>query len=69
MNKIPVYKLSDLTVQVVEELIEKGEVFDVESSILSESGSNLLRDAFWSAGDQPARPLRDTNKGSPDSAI
>ena len=51
-DDIPIYKLSDLTVDKVEKLIEKNEVFDIESSLLSGSGSNSERDAFWNTRDE-----------------
>ena len=63
-NKIPIYRLSDLSVQKVEELIEKGEVFDVESSILSKPRGSSDRDAFWDAGDKHTNVIRNATEGS-----
>ena len=46
---IPVYNIEDLTIEMVDDLIEKGVVFDVTSkaSVLSTSNSVEVRDTFW----------------------
>lgn len=50
---INTYYIEDLTLEQVDALIEKGEVFNVQnkSSILPESRVRGERDAFWGIGD------------------
>lgn len=50
---IPILCIEDLTIDMIDELIERGVVFDVTSktTVLSENTSNSERDAFWSSGD------------------
>ena len=47
---IKVYPLYELSVGMLNELIERGEVFDVDSSILSQDRRDKERDLFWSSG-------------------
>ena len=56
---IKVYYIEDLSVEDVDALIEKGEVFDVVSktSIL-QSRSAGDRDSFWGDGDRQSNSLR-----------
>ena len=50
---IKTYYVEDLTLEQVDALIEKGEVFNVQnkSAILPESRSHGGRDSFWGIGD------------------
>ena len=60
---IPVYNIEDLTIAKVDELIERGVVFDVTSkaSVLSKNRGNNERDAFWSGGNKCAEDIQSTS--------
>ena len=51
---IPIFYIEDLTIDEIDDLVERGVVFDVtyKATLLSENRSNLSRDAFWSDGDK-----------------
>ena len=59
---IKVYYIEDLCIADVDELIEKGEVFDVSSkaSLLSHNGDDE-RDAFWGPRGRLSESVRQTN--------
>ena len=60
---IPIYDIEDLSIERIDELIEKGVVFDVSSktSVLSKGPSYNARDAFWSDRDKRAEDIQQTN--------
>lgn len=60
---IPVYVIEDMTIEMMDALIEKGRVFDVTSkaSILSKSTSDGDRDDFWRSGDKYSSDIRQTD--------
>lgn len=47
---IPVYNIEDLTIEMVDKLIDKGVVFDVRSqaSVLPKTAEDCEADRFWS---------------------
>ena len=51
---IPTLYIEDLTIDEIDDLIERGVVFDVTSktAVLSKDRSNDERNSFWSNGDK-----------------
>lgn len=46
---IPIYNIEDLTIDIIDDLVERGVVFDVTSkaTLLPKSTGNDANDAFW----------------------
>lgn len=58
---IKVYYIEDLSIEEVDAMIEKGEVFDVVSkAALLQSDGTGERDAFWGAGNRLPDSVRET---------
>ena len=59
-SMIKTYYIEDLTVDEVDELVERGVCFDVTSknALLSERKCSINRDAFWSSGTELPESLR-----------
>ena len=57
---IPIYNIEDLTIELVDSLVERGVVFDVTSktSVLSKGRSSDARDAFWGSRDNDFEDIR-----------
>ena len=51
---IPILYIEDLTIDDIDDLIERGVVFDVTSktTVLSKNRSDDERNSFWSNGDK-----------------
>ena len=68
---IPIYYIEDLTLDMIDELVERGVVFDVTSktSVLPKSAGNYARNPIWSSGDKRVENLQhtDTGKGNTSS--
>lgn len=60
---IPTFFIEDLTIDKVDDLVEKGVVFDVTSktAVLSKNRSNRARDEFWCDGSGGIESLQQTS--------
>ncbi len=65
---IKVYCIEDLTIEMLDTMVERGEVFNVtsKSTLLSKSSNNGERDAFWRDGDKHTEPVRNTGERKED---
>lgn len=63
LSMIKTYYIEDLTVDEVDELVERGVCFDITSknALLSERRGRVNRDAFWSSGAELSESLRQQN--------
>lgn len=66
---IEVFNVEDLTIDDVDDLIEKGVVFNVRSkaTVLPESRCKGDRDSFWGIGDIDTESIRHPTTGESDS--
>lgn len=62
-HMIPIYYIEDLSIADVEDMIEKGVVFDVTSkaTVLSADTSDYERESFWGPRNKPQEYLRPSN--------
>lgn len=60
---IPIYYIEDLTIEKIDELVERGVVFDIASktSVLSKNRRNNENDEIWSSRDKRAFNLQQTD--------
>lgn len=56
------YNLYDLDTDKLNALIEKGECFNVQSSVSPKRDDRRERDTFWSSGDVETRALSHSDK-------
>ena len=59
---IKVYSLYDLSVNDLNALIERGECFNVTSTVLSPHRGDGERDAFWSDRDDSSTAVQESDK-------
>jgi len=60
---IPIYYIEDLTLEQIDELVERGVVFDIASktSVLSKNRGNSSPDKIRSNGDKRTDDIRQTS--------
>lgn len=60
---IPIYYIEDLTIEKIDELVERGVVFDIASktSVLSKNRRNNENDEIWSSRNKRAFNLQQTD--------
>ncbi len=68
-DMIPIYNIEELTIEMMDTLVEKGGIFDVTSkaSILSKSKCIGERDEFWRDGDKHSGDIQQPTSGTNNS--